>query len=138
MKMTGNKEHEERLTALAGETLRSEIVKRLYAAGQLVEIEAEHSITDGSISGKGHVRSLPGSPPKADTRLLDTSIETTIEDTESPRVRVTSNAPYSGYLEYGTATMAERPYMRPALAKMKEAILDLVKHAVTTISRKRS
>lgn len=99
----------------------------LYAAGQEIEIAAEISITDGSVSGKGHVPSLLGEPPNADTRLLDTSIDTTIE--APGRVNVTSNAPYSAHLEFGTSRMAERPFMRPALEKKRERANELVKYA---------
>src|SRR6478609_3279970 len=74
--------------------------RALYAGGQLIESEARHSITDGSISGAGHIPSAPYSPPNADTRLLDTSIHTT--KAGPGKVRVTSNAPYSAALEFGT------------------------------------
>ena len=112
-------------------TMNGDIARALYAAGQMLEAEAEHSITDGSISGAGHVASLPGEPPNADTRLLDTNIETQLISTSPPRVEVSSNAPYSVDLEYGTSKMAERPYMRPATRKTRPAILRLV-HAVIT------
>lgn len=92
----------------------------LYAIGQRIEVDAEISITAGSVSGKNHQPSAPGQPPNADTRLLDTSIETTLE--KNDEVHVTSNAPYSAALEYGTSKMAERPFMRPALEKNRAQI----------------
>lgn len=127
--VTGDKAHSDRLKRLAEKT-PGEVLKALYAAGQLIEIEAEHSITEGSISGKGHVPSLPGEPPNADTRLLDTSIETTVKSRNPPQVDVTSNAPYSAALEFGTSKMAERPFMRPALEKKRGEATILVSAAV--------
>lgn len=103
----------------------------LYVAGQQIEIEAERSITEGSISGKGHVPSLPGEPPNADTRLLDSSIETVLPNgPEGGRVHVESNAPYSTHLEFGTSKMAERPFMRPAAAKVRSKVAPLVAAAI--------
>lgn len=102
--------------------------KALYAGGQIIEIEAEHSITAGSISGAGHIPSRPGEPPNADTRLLDTSIHTTKEG--RGRVNVTSNAPYSAALEFGTSKMEARPFMLPATRKKKDEVVKLVGRAV--------
>lgn len=113
------------------------VLRALYAAGQLIELHAERSITEGSISGKGHIPSSPGEPPNADTRLLDTSIETTIASTNPPRVEVTSNAPYSAALEYGTSKMAERPFMRPASAAQRVNARRLVEEAIRRATRRR-
>lgn len=112
-----------------------EVVKALYAAGMAIEIEAELSIVSGSISGKGHVPSLPGQPPNADTRLLDSSIETTIESKSPPTVHVTSHAPYSAFLEFGTSKMAPREFMRPAAQKKKGEAIALVTRAVSKLSK---
>ena len=65
------KSHADRLRRMQN---TRDIVKALYLAGQRIELEAERSITQGSISGKGHIPSFPGEPPNADTRLLDTNI----------------------------------------------------------------
>lgn len=102
--------------------------RALYAGGQLIESEARFSITDGSISGAGHIPSEPGQPPNADTRLLDTSIHTTKEG--RGRVNVTSNAPYSAALEFGTSRVAARPFMRPSVRKRKAELIALVGRAV--------
>ena len=111
-----------------------EATAALYTAGNMIEIEAEHSITEGSISGKGHVPSLPGEPPNADTRLLDSSIETEMPDgPEGGRVTVTSNAPYGAFLEFGTSKMAPRPYMAPAAEKVKDKVAPLVAAAIKKV-----
>lgn len=89
--------------------------KALYVAGTLIEIEAENSITAGSISGPNHVPSNPYEPPNADTRQLDTSIHTVVVG--RGRVNVESTAPYSAALEFGTSKMLPRPFMNPAAKK---------------------
>ena len=125
-KITGADRVRQRFTRMAASRTLTD--RALYAAGQSNEIEAEISITRGSISGPGHIPSAPGQPPSADTRLLDTSIDTVVVGPN--RVDVVSNAPYSAALEFGTSRMAERPFMGPAArAKTPEAV-DLIKRAV--------
>lgn len=119
--------HSDRLKRMAQKTPK-EIARALYAGGQLIEIEAERSITAGSISGKGHIPSRPGEPPNADTRQLDLNIETEIGG--PALVTVTSKAPYSAFLEYGTSRMAARPFMRPATEKNRAKVVKLVGDAL--------
>ena len=100
----------------------------LFVAADKIRAHAVHSITEGSISGKGHVPSNPGEPPNADTRHLDQSIETGWQD--ELVARVTARAPHAVPLEFGTSTVAERPFMRPAVAAKTEESLQLVAKAV--------
>lgn len=134
VKITGAREHSARLKRMTSPEAKAAIYKGLYAAGNLIEVEAEISITEGSVSGKGHVPSRPGEPPNADTRLLDTSIETT-GDKSIPRVTVTSNAPYGAALELGTSKMIERPYMVPATERKRGEAVDLVRQANNAVIR---
>lgn len=115
VKQTGLAARNRRLARLSSEAAHRRRMAALFAIGQHIETDAEISITAGSISGKDHVPSAPGEPPNADTRLLDTSIETTMEGPSE--VHVTSNAPYSAALEFGTSKIEERPFMRPATEK---------------------
>jgi len=130
--ISGRKTHAKRLHALAMNSAK-EIARNLYAVGQNIEIDAERSITSGSISGKNHVPSKPGEPPNADTRFLDGNIETVLEDRYVPRVTVTSHAPYSPDLEYGTEKMEARPFMRPALEKNRENVAKAAARGVNTV-----
>lgn len=114
------------------------IAQKLYAAGQLIELEAERSITSGSISGKNHVPSRPGEPPNADTRFLDSNIETEIVSVSPPTVHVTSKAPYSAALEFGTSRMIERPFMRPATKKYRSKVREMVKEAIDIRTKRKS
>jgi HK97 gp10 family phage protein len=123
MAVKGTERYIRHLTRI-GPNTRSLIGKVLFVAGGMIEAEAEVSITAGSVSGKGHVPSAPGQPPNADTRQLDTSIET-IKKSELA-VDVISNAPYSADLEYGTSKMAARPFMRPATEKSRPEITNLI------------
>lgn len=134
-KITGQKRHSARLARLASREMEDAVFAGLYAGGNLIEIEAERSITAGSVSGKGHVASQPGQPPNADTRLLDTSIETT-GDRAAMKVRVTSNAPYSRALEEGTSKMAARPFMGPAARKKRGEVSELVRKQASRVARK--
>lgn len=135
MKMTGAKAHAARLKRMSGPAVVREVGKALYAAGQMIEIEAELSITAGSVSGKGHVPSRPGEPPNRDTGVLDTNIETV--QVAPLKVEVSSNAPYSSPLEFGTSKMAERPFMRPATQKKRAEAVQLVRGAVERVVRGR-
>jgi HK97 gp10 family phage protein len=119
-KVLGLGQRKRRLTRMSDRKASQRRLQALYAAGQQIELDAEISITAGSVSGKDHQPSLPGQPPNADTRLLDTSIETTIE--RGNQVHVTSNAPYSAALEFGTSKMEERPFMRPAVERNRDSI----------------
>ncbi|KAB2728250.1 HK97-gp10 family putative phage morphogenesis protein [Brucella anthropi] len=113
-----------------------QVTGALYAAGQDIELDAERSITEGSVSGAGHVPSLPGQPPNRDTGHLDTNIETTVEAQNPPTVHVTSHAEYSAALEYGTSKMAERPFMRPATEKNRKNVSSKVAEAVRVTIRR--
>lgn len=134
-RIKGVDRHKQRLRAMREQTPR-EVARRLYIVGQEIEIDAEVSITRGSISGPNHVPSRPGEPPNADTRRLDTSTETVLVSQNPPEVHVISNAPYSAALEYGTSKMLERPFMRPAAQRKRRRAVEVVGEAVSFTVRK--
>lgn len=101
-----------------------DIRKVLYAAADIIRVDARLSITAGSTSGKGHVASSPGEPPNADTHHLDRNIVTEVKGPLT--VEVQSNASYSAALEYGTKNMAERPFMRPAVKRTAPKVAGLI------------
>lgn len=135
VKITGAKKHSDRLKRMARQEMKDDVYRALFAAGNLIETHAEQSITNGSVSGANHVPSAPGEPPNADTRLLDTSIETT-GSKQKMKVFVTSNAPYSLALEQGTSKMAARPFMGPAVRAKRGEAVELVRQAVSRVARK--
>jgi len=84
---------------------------------------------------KFHHRSLPGEPPAVDTGVLRASIihQTTaglvVEGKVGPDIEhIRAETPagtdveYGFYLELGTANMAARPYLRPALIRTRKII----------------
>lgn len=128
MPLKGARAHVKRLRKLAGPETARLVGQALFAAGEMIQTEAQLSITRGAISGRGHVPSRPGEPPNQDTGVLASNIETT--QPAPLRVRVSSNAPYSAPLEFGTSKMAPRPFMRPARDKMRHEAQRLVQQAM--------
>ena len=131
MPMRGARAHIRRLQTLASATTEREIGKALFAGWELIQVEAQTSITRGAVSGKGHVPSDPGEPPNQDTGVLANNIETT--QPAETRVLVTSNAGYSAALEFGTGKVAARPFMRPARDKKKAEVKALVDKALARV-----
>lgn len=136
MRATGMNEHLARLRAMRGPDVVDAAYRGIYAAASMVATEARHSITAGSISGKGHIPSKPGEPPNADTHHLDTGIF--IEgDKAALNVKVVSSAPHGLDLEFGTSKMAERPYMRQASLKVGHKAVQFIAKYISQIVRKR-
>lgn len=131
MSVQGRNRHSARLHRLRANANRLGAV--IYAGADLIKTEARLSITRGSVSGKGHVASLPGEPPNRDTGHLDTNIEAT--RTAPLKAEVRSKAEYAVPLEFGTSKMAARPYMRPATKKKRPAIERMVAAEVRRIIR---
>jgi HK97 gp10 family phage protein len=125
----------DRIRRLSGPDMIRRVGSALFAGGQAIQVEAQLSISRGAVSGRAHVPSRPGEPPNYDTGVLANNIETVL--VAPLRVEVSSNAPYAAALEYGTSKMAERPYMRPAVAAKKAEVVALVRRAVTEAVRSR-
>lgn len=133
MPLRGSKAHLARLRKLTRDTERF-VGQALFAGGNRIQVEAQLSITQGAVSGKNHVPSKPGEPPNQDTGRLADNIETV---QKGPLlVEVSSNAPYSAPLEFGTSKMAARPFMRPARDKKRREVVDLVQRAVSEAVRR--
>jgi HK97 gp10 family phage protein len=122
-----------RFKSITSPASTAKLQRALFAAGQLIENEAALSITRGSVSGAGHVASLPNQPPNADSHRLDRSIET--NETGRLEVTVSANAEYAVPLEFGSSKMAPRPYLRPARDKKRKEVTALVARAVDHILR---
>jgi HK97 gp10 family phage protein len=133
-RITGRERVEARIRGVAGEEVIRRVGAALYVGGEAIRAEAAHLITEGAVSGKGHVPSLPGEAPNEDTGTLRTHIETT--QVAPLKVEVSSNAPYAAALEYGSSKMAERPYMRPATDRKRKEVVEGVRKAVDAAVRK--
>ena len=133
VKVVGRQVVKARLDRLAGSEAIAEVGKALFAGANLIAVTAAQSITEGSVSGKGHVPSRPGEPPNADTHALDRQIES--EMAGPLKARAISNDPKSVYLEKGTSRMAARPFMYPAAEKCRKQVTTLVRDAVNRVIR---
>lgn len=132
-KVSGHKRHSARLKRLPEDT-RREIGKAIFVGAGLIEADARVSIIKGGIQGKGHIPSRPGEPPNRDTGVLDQNI--VAKKTGDLTAEVASQAPYSAALEFGTSTIDERPFMRPATQKNRAKIEKLAGRAVSVAVRK--
>lgn len=128
MKISGREQHLAHLARLTDPQAIADVGKALFVAGSAIATDAAISITTGSVGGKNHVPSLPGQPPNADTGQLDREIEVTQPGPLS--VEVAAYSPHAAPLEFGTATIAERPFMRPAAKKNRRQVVELVRDAV--------
>ncbi|MFD0848197.1 HK97-gp10 family putative phage morphogenesis protein [Sphingosinicella xenopeptidilytica] len=132
--MPGAKAHIARLKKLSGPQMINAVGKALFHGGEIIQVEAQISITAGAVSGKNHVASSPGQPPNNDTGLLAGNIRTT---QKAPLlVEVSSSAPYAAPLEFGTSRMAARPYMTPARDKKRGEVTKIVRDAVERVVKR--
>lgn len=135
VKMIGVEAHVRHLKSISSDPrVANTIGAVIFAVGDIIRTEAVRSITEGAISGAGHVPSFPGDPPNADTHLLDSNIVN--EKTGPLEARVTSRAGYSIPLEAGTSKMAARPFMRPAAAKGRAVARGMLARAVQNLLKK--
>lgn len=133
----GAKAHIARLKKLSGPEAVREVGKALFAGGEMIQVEAQISITAGAVSGKNHVPSLPGQPPNADTHTLANYINVE-HKTGTLLAEVRSDADYSAPLEFGTSKMAARPFMAPARDKKRDEVVQLVRQAVASVIKRSS
>lgn len=134
-KITGADRVSQRLNGMAGREAVELVGKALFAGGEMIRAEAVRLITEGSVSGKNHVPSLPGEPPNADTGQLHSSIH--VEQPRPLHVQVIEDAPHAVPLEVGTVNMAERPHMGPASRNKRKEVVALVHRSVNVATRKR-
>lgn len=135
VKVTGDAAHRRRLERMRSPEAKAKIYRALFWGAQQIALEAQLSITEGSVSGKGHVASRPGEPPNRDTGALDSQIEVTGEPGRL-RAQVTSNAPHAGDMEFGNSKVEARPHMAPAAEKKREEISRRIGQTLSAIARK--
>jgi HK97 gp10 family phage protein len=116
------------LNRIASEETVRKVGAALLAGAEEIRAEAFAMISEGSVSGRGHIASLPGEPPNRDSGVLQAHLESV--QTAPLAAEVSSNAPYAVALEFGTSKMAERPYMRPATNRKRKDVVALVRRAV--------
>jgi HK97 gp10 family phage protein len=109
------------------ETIRAATVQGLNRGVEDVANEAVSLMNNSPRSGRTYVRrgvahraSGPGEPPAPDTGQLMASITTSVDEAALTG-NVNAGTAYSQFLEYGSAKMAPRPFMRPALVNKRDA-----------------
>ncbi len=134
-KVTGADKHKRRLRKLRGARMVRPVTQAIFAAAQDLAVDAAISITTGAVGGKNHVPSAPGTPPNADTGILDANIEAT--STGPLTAEASSNAPYAAAQEFGNPSnnLPERPYMRPAAKRSRPEAQKRVVDAVNKVIR---
>lgn len=117
-----------------------DLVKKIITkATFIVEGTVKEGIEGGPASGGSVIRyhdgakvthrvSAAGEYPATDTGFLVTHVSAKVSLVELEGV-VTSSAPYSKDLEYGTTNMQARPFMFPSLEKNKPRIRRMFKDA---------
>jgi phage gpG-like protein len=109
-----------------------------------LDAEAETMVNDVKLSfgtspagrsyqraGVTHIASQPGFPPNADTGTLRAAINW---QPDGPLTRTISDGvEYGAFLEFGTVRMGARPFMGPALERLRVGFLDRLSAAVKEV-----
>jgi phage gpG-like protein len=114
--------------------INKEMAKRLPLAGAVVVGKTKRLLgvqgrPSHLYSGGKITHSKPGEPPRWQTKLLRQSIT---QDSQSPtEERIGTNVKYAIYLELGVPKgsgeiLAQRPFLRPALAQSKKKIIKIL------------
>ena len=94
------------------------------------EIKASLNIPVERKDGKT-IHSLPGQPPRRQSGLLRDAIETDISVSGGKVSLIAGDlhgkAPYALYMEYGSLSVAPRPYLMPALSKYGQLLSEGIK-----------
>jgi HK97 gp10 family phage protein len=112
--------------------------KAALAGAMLVEQAAKLSMGEAK-SGRmygAHQASAPGEAPAVDTGLLLNSIQSELVETSATSALAqagVAGAEYGEALEYGTARILPRPYMRPALDNNEDRIVAGVRDALEAL-----
>ena len=118
----------------------AETARAVRATAQAIRNDAIISVKSHLSAGKvytrgtvTHVASKPGSPPNQDRGTLTRNIRVTMNDDLT--ADISSNAPYSAALEFGTSNIDARPFMTPAVegqrVKHKERLQNAIMRAAS-------
>jgi HK97 gp10 family phage protein len=108
--------------------------KAMLAGALILEGHIKQSMQEGhhgriySRGGHAHQASAPGETPAIDFGHLVNSIESSLIDETSSQVATNSEAAPS--LEFGTAHVAARPFMRPAVDEHEEDVVNAVSKTI--------
>ena len=115
-----------------GDAMLDELDKVCHSTALAVESEAKQLIQDSPASGRIykhgkviHHASAPGEPPATDTGNLVNSGYT--GRIEKAQYEAGFTALYAQALEFGAGRMSARPYLRPAVEKLRETFNRMVR-----------
>lgn len=125
--------HAARLQRMRPAVIVPAIGEELEAGAQAIVEDAVFSIRDGAISGSGHIPSLPGEAPNADTHDLDESIHVgeLIETPGSIRTAAIASSDHA-WIERGGSNLAPRPYLEPASQRQRPDIIAAIRKRFKT------
>lgn len=135
-RFVGVKIHGDRLRRLRGPQHRFNAGLAVEKGLEIIAKIAKDSIIEGSVSGPGHQPSAPGTPPNADTHELDQSIKVQV-NRSTLYGKVIADAEYAAAQEFGTSTLPERPYLRPAGRQGRPQARILLAEAIRRTNRGR-
>lgn len=114
----------DRLAALP-ERLQAQVRAALAGIGAALLEETRRRLADDT----GPAPSRPGEPPRDPAGRLAATLLASL-DQSGTAVTLTAAAPYAPDLEYGTRTMAPRPFLRPAGEAVRPAALAACRDAL--------
>lgn len=118
--------------------IQAAVVTGLRGIAGPMEEDVKRSIRTGSKTGRLvrrynpfriHQASAPGEAPANDRGMLAASIEADV-DPRQFNLTLSAGAPYARELEYGTRNMLPRPFLRPALTRWRERIINAIHDAI--------
>jgi len=120
MTLKGKDAHIRRLRKLSGNQVKGLAGAIVYEGADTIRAEAFRLVSAGSVSGKGHVASLPGEAPNREHGDLQAGMKAAQTGPVTAEFR--SEADHAQPLEFGTSKMAARPHVRPARDTKKPEI----------------
>lgn len=115
--------------------LKTEEARRVTRAA-----ERGRKVATRPLRGIGiHRASAPGDPPAVDTGHLRRSMQVDASrlNQQQPTARIGTNVEYARGLEYGTRSIAPRPYFRPSVPKARPKVLSIFRTMLARVGRVR-
>lgn len=121
-----------------GWDIQAGVIVGLRGLAQPIEDDIKQSIRTSSRRGRWVKRyhpertvqaSAPGEVPANDRGMLANSVSVDVDQTQF-NMTMSASAPYARELEYGTRHMLPRPFLRPALARWRQRIIDAIHDAI--------
>lgn len=116
--------------------VRVAALKGVVRGTEIVRAEMVRLILRGEKTGAWygmHQASAPGEAPASDTGRLAASLSTTY-DAETLTGKVVVGVNYGYFLEFGTAKMEPRPFIRPALENTRDQVTKAIAEEIGRVA----